>query len=301
MIGNEHMGVTEEQLNGLGNRWAKRDGEVRWYVNDWMDAIGMEVVYYNTGNISDVYYHGGPASHGEGHPSNYWFKKSVAGTKVWIDIEGRVHVDYCKDAGVERDIIAKVGERIQAAIDAQAPVEVVTEVCAQAEAQAPVEEAEGKLVAIMFVEREDGETAKVDLPIQAEDEDVWTAIGREYPSSYDLMDERSIVPGYVSVDRWDARFRPGEDSELTQWLKEGMANAADFGYDYDLDSDLRWNHDRTEAELTVFGTVGGRDAEIVFRAAASEWDELRGLFGRGDEDALAAWHLAHLESVGWSE
>lgn len=224
MIGMEHIGITEEQLNGLGNRWAKKDGEVRWYVNDWQDAIGMEVVYYNTGNVSDVYYHGGNGWHGDGHPSNSWYYKNVAGTKVWLDAQGRVHVDYCKDAGVGRDIIAKVGERIQAAIDAQAPFEAVVEVCAQADAQAPVEE---------------------------------------------VQVEPRGVP--------------------------------DFGYDYDLDSDLRWNFDRTEAELRVFGTVGGRDAEIVFRAAASEWQELRELFERGDEDALAAWHLAHLESVGWSE
>ena len=325
MIGIEHMGVTEEQLNGLGNRWAKRDGEVRWYVNDWMDAIGMEVVYYNTGNISDVYYHGGPASHGEDHPSNYWFKKSVAGTKVWIDAEGRVHVDYCKDAGVERDIVAKVGERIEALL-APAPVEAVVEVCARAEAQAPVEEAEiepedgwseeladqraseqrmvvrradgivaqvrrvlepedldrydaeeldelaprtqygvqwdtsevfawlreGQARSVAHVEREDGEVASLQMSYVDEGEDIWTAIGRIYPKSCDLMDEASLLPD----DRqWsaDEHFCTGEDSELAMWLAKGVQH-----YSGALDeSDATIEADRREGVATVTWAADG--------------------------------------------
>jgi hypothetical protein len=115
MIGEKHTGVTEEVLDSLGKRWEKKDGQVRWYVNDWEDIIGLEVLYYNTGNISAVYYDNGNDWHGEGHPSNRWYARYVSGTKVWIDADGAVHVDYCKDAKVEKDIIAKVGAKISEA------------------------------------------------------------------------------------------------------------------------------------------------------------------------------------------
>jgi len=112
MIGNTHAGITEEILNTLGNKWEKKTNEIRWYVNDWMDAIELEVGYYKTGNVSDV------AWHGDGR-SNCWYKKYVMGTKVWIDIDGAVHVDYCKETAVERAIIEAIGKRIEAAISVE--------------------------------------------------------------------------------------------------------------------------------------------------------------------------------------
>lgn len=113
MIGAKHEGIEVEQLNALGNAWTKREGETRWYVNDWQDAIGLEVQYYKTGNVADVSW---PPYGEDGHPSNCWYKKYVAGTKVWIDADGAVHVDYCKEDAVAKAVIEAVGGRIEAAI-----------------------------------------------------------------------------------------------------------------------------------------------------------------------------------------
>lgn len=264
MIGMEHIGITEEQLNGLGNRWAKKDGEVRWYVNDWQDAIGMEVVYYKTGNVSDVYYHGGNGWHGDGHPSNSWYYKNVAGTKVWIDIQGRVHVDYCKDAGVERDIVAKVGERVQAVLDAQAPVEVVVEVCAQAEAQADVEEAEAPAEVAVLVEREDGQQARVMVPDAGED--VWACILEAYPTAYDLIDEGRILVDDGAGYGYDASFGPGEDEALAMWLAEGVQHYCG-GLD---ESDATIEADRREGMAVV--TWDGEDGPVSQAINLNEGD-----------------------------
>ncbi len=222
MIGKQHMGITEEQLNALGSAWTKREGETRWYVNDWQDAIGMEVVYYNTGNVSDVYYHGGPSSHGEGHPSNYWYKKNVAGTKVWIDAEGAVHVDYCKDDAVARDIVDRIGERIEAAM---APATESAEAVFAAEQEAEEAEDEVGPIEALVVRKADGKTAKVEVPDAGEG--LWACIGKAFPRSYGLMDEKMVTTDGADRD-WDDRFRPGEDPELAEWLQECEARVVEL-------------------------------------------------------------------------
>ena len=105
MVNNETE-FTEEVLSKIGKKWTKKDGEIRWYVNDWQDLIGLEVSYYKTGNVSDV------SLKGE-HCSNCWFKKYVQGTKVWVDVQGGVHVDYCKEDFVEDAIVKAVGAKIK--------------------------------------------------------------------------------------------------------------------------------------------------------------------------------------------
>ena len=223
MIGAKHEGIEVEQLNALGNAWTKREGETRWYVNDWQEMIGMEVVYYNTGNVSDVYYHGGPDSHGEGHPSNYWYKKNVAGTKVWIDSDGAVHVDYCTDAGVEKDIVAKLEERIEAVM-APATESAEAVFAAEPETEEAGEDVE-KTIEVLVVRKADGKAAKVLVPDTGED--LWYSIDRAYPRSYDLMDESMVTPS-EHIEGWDEKFGPGEDPELAAWLQECEAVAVEL-------------------------------------------------------------------------
>ena len=92
-------------LETIGKKWTKKDGEVRYYVNDWKDMIGLEVEYYKTGNVSNVVFRGEQCS-------NCWFKKYVASTKVWISEDKKVHVDYCKDGVVENAIIEALEKKI---------------------------------------------------------------------------------------------------------------------------------------------------------------------------------------------
>ena len=206
MIGNSHIGITEEILDQLGSRWTKREGETRWYVDDVRGKVGT------------------------------WCRSEFSGVKVWLDAEGAVHVDHCLHEAVAKDIVEKIGRLVEAAVPAPAeeaaevPAEdveamtawAVVEVSAQAEAEAPVEEAEARIVAV-FVEREDGRQARVMVPDVGED--VWTCILEAYPRSYDLMDEGRTVVDDGAGYSWDASFVPGEDAELAVWLKEGRGFA----------------------------------------------------------------------------
>lgn len=279
MIGSKHVGITEEQLNALGNAWTKKAGEARWYVNDWEDAIGMELVYYKSGNLSDVYYHGGPASHGEGHPSNYWYSRNVSGTKVWIDADGAVHVDYCKDRGVEEDIIARIGERIEALM---APVETVQEIAVEAFAE-PEEETGEETAEILRVVRPAGDVAKVVLPVQ-EGDDLWSAIERSYPEAWDILEPGDIdVIGAdgIQLDRWDVMFSPGQGKALAEWFAEvpesvwgAVMDEADLG---------EWDEGRDMEHPVQPGKWRGHRIEIVYEVPsdAETWDW-------GDGEWLAA-------------
>lgn len=86
------------KIEEIGNAWTHpKTGEVRYYVNDWQDMVELEVCYYKTGNVSAVYFK-------DEERSNSWFKKHVAGTKVWVSENKEVHVDYCDDGEVENAI-----------------------------------------------------------------------------------------------------------------------------------------------------------------------------------------------------
>lgn len=91
----------------IGKPWVSSRGELRFYVNDWMDMIDLDVEYYNTGNVCYVAWHGEKMS-------NSWFKRYVAGTKVWIGEDGQVHVDYCNRSSVESEIREALTARIAA-------------------------------------------------------------------------------------------------------------------------------------------------------------------------------------------
>ena len=214
MIGKQHMGITEEVLDSLGNRWEKKQGEVRWYVNDWQEMIGMEVAYYNTGNVCDVVW---PAYGASGHPSNCWYKKYVMGTKVWIDADGAVHVDWCKEDSVAKAIVEALDGRIEAVM---APAVVESAELAFAAEGETEEAAEDVEVVYAYFERPDGEVAKVAVPFV--EDDLWYSIDKAYPTAWAVLDEGSLIPGYVTVTEWDLSFGPGEDEALARWYAEGV-------------------------------------------------------------------------------
>ena len=83
-------------------------------------------------------------------------------------------------------------------------------------------QAEPEQVAV-FVEREDGQQARVMVPDVGED--VWTCILEAYPKAYDLIDEGRILVDDGAGYGFDETFRPGEDAGLAAWLKEGLGFA----------------------------------------------------------------------------
>lgn len=98
--------MTAENREQIGNAWRARDGSIRYYVNDWQDMIGLEVRHYKTGNVSSVYFQ-------DYQMSNNHYNKYISGTKVWIDENDGIHVDYCRDSEIESAIIEAVGKRLQ--------------------------------------------------------------------------------------------------------------------------------------------------------------------------------------------
>ncbi len=205
MIGEKHIGITEEILDSLGSRWSKKDGETRWYVNGIREKVGT------------------------------WCKSEFSGVKVWLDRDGAVHVDHCLHSAVEKDILAKMDRMVEEAMPVQEAADVsdieladeqveamsawaVCELSAEAMAEPEVQETE---IRVVHLERRDGQVARVLLPWR-EGDDVWTAIGREYPEAWEAADDGMLAPEYAHVTAWDERFEPGEDAALAQWLSAGL-------------------------------------------------------------------------------
>ena len=90
----------------IGNPWQARDGSIRYYVNDWEDMIGLKISYYKTGNVSSVVFQNYPMS-------NNHYNKYIYGTKVWIDENDGIHVDYCRDDEIKSAIIKAVGKMLK--------------------------------------------------------------------------------------------------------------------------------------------------------------------------------------------
>ena len=90
----------------IGNPWQARDGSIRYYVNDWEDMIGLKISYYKTGNVSSVVFQNYPMS-------NNHYNKYISGTKVWIDENNGIHVDYCRDDEIKSAIIKAVSKKLK--------------------------------------------------------------------------------------------------------------------------------------------------------------------------------------------
>lgn len=205
MIGAKHEGIEVEQLNALGNAWSKKTGETRWYVNNWKEMIGLEVQYYNTGNVADV-------KMGGHQESNNWYKKYVAATKVWVDAEGAVHVDYCREEDVEKRIIAAIDARIEALM----PRVEEMAVSFAAEPEEP------ETFEICVVRPTDGAVATVELEDAG---DVWESLARTMPKAYDMIEtDEVIVEGCPGSS---ASFYRDEDEDLCEWLGSARVRLED--------------------------------------------------------------------------
>lgn len=257
MIGMEHIGITEEQLNALGKAWTKKAGETRWYVNGWQALIGMEVQYHRSGNVSDVFW----TVDGERkNPSNSWYSKYVASTKVWLDAQGRVHVDRCESRCVEEAVVEaldRIVERMVApaqetsieAVPEEAVGSMVAwtvyEVEAKAEAQAPVEEAEVP------------EEADVDEPRDDAQEEL-RELARAYRNLVRKDEERHTLMIRYRGESCSSVIEYDDVESLKAGYEEEVARAVALG------SDIAWiaacaaepddrGHNRTVWEARVTG------------------------------------------------
>lgn len=72
--------------NGIsGQEWVHpRTGETRTYLNNWLEAVGIGVYYYDTGNICYTELDGKKVSNNTG--------RAFKAMKAWIDADGEVHV-----------------------------------------------------------------------------------------------------------------------------------------------------------------------------------------------------------------
>ena len=65
--------------------WIKPDtGEERHYLQNWREAIGLEVTWFNTGNIRWAFLDGQRISN---------TRASRISMKPWFDSDGKLHVD----------------------------------------------------------------------------------------------------------------------------------------------------------------------------------------------------------------
>lgn len=69
--------------------------------------------------------------------------------------------------------------------------------------------------------RSDGETALVRI-VSEKGDDIWTAIGRDYPAFYELADETAIVQGPWN-ENVPLSFEKGEEDDLLEWFRQVTA------------------------------------------------------------------------------
>lgn len=112
------------------------------------------------------------------------------------------------------------------------------------------------------------------------EEDVWTCIGRQYPLSYELMDESMVDPDH-HLQAWDERFTCEEDYELSVWLQEVVA----IGMKVDEDGEdvfcVCYIEDREKSAVSR-----ATDACFDYVAGHSDPDKVRMAVFVGDE---AVW------------
>ena len=122
--------------------------------------------------------------------------------------------------------------------------------------------------ATIWVTRADGDVAKVDLPHEAED-DFWTAIDREYPTAWAMLDEADVEADETE-HRWDVRFRAGEDEELATWLAEAMTEYHGALDDQDATVDAV----RSEGIAVVTWIADGREARQTIALNPGDFEKL---------------------------
>lgn len=125
------------------NEWINpRNGQVRRYINGWHEAVGIEVEYYNSGNVREAALDG------------YAISKAAfqhLDAKIWLDENDSIHIDYLgrKSPLSEEELRARIEKALAEeaeAEEAQAPAEVEAKEAEaeEAPAEAEAEEAEGE-------------------------------------------------------------------------------------------------------------------------------------------------------------
>lgn len=73
-----------------------------------------------------------------------------------------------------------------------------------------------------WVTRADDKVAKVHLGTYRPDEDdLWTAVEKQYPEAWDLIPEGGIEwGGNFEYNLWDLQVWPGQGEKLAAWIKE---------------------------------------------------------------------------------
>lgn len=123
--------------------------------------------------------------------------------------------------------------------------------------------------ATIWITRADGEVAKVDLPWHEDDEDLWFAIDREFPTAWAMLDEADVLCDEAEHG-WDVRFRAGEDEELALWLAGAMSE-----YHGALDEqDATVDAVRSEGTAVVTWIVDGREARQVISLNPGDFEKI---------------------------
>lgn len=86
-------------------KWQKDNGETRWYVNNWQDIIGLEVETYKTGRPYQVFLQGEKMSNNKYYDIRF--------TKVWIDEDEGIHIDYCDNGSIRKLIKEEVAKAME--------------------------------------------------------------------------------------------------------------------------------------------------------------------------------------------
>lgn len=76
------------------NSWTAPNGQVRRYINNWLELAGIHVECYKTGNIRSV-----EIDDYEDRVSNAKGALTAQG-KVWLDADNGLHFDYHSDRGL---------------------------------------------------------------------------------------------------------------------------------------------------------------------------------------------------------
>ena len=83
--------INMEKVRTEYKEWTPKSGQVRYYINDWMQISGIKLEYHGTGNLESL------IIDGECSPiSSYAWSKYSAHIKVWVGAEDcELNINYC--------------------------------------------------------------------------------------------------------------------------------------------------------------------------------------------------------------
>lgn len=129
------MELTSKHLAALGaTPWRPGTDHVRYYLDDWPALIGLEVVYYHTGNIRSATLRGEHISNAEAYRmgANQGRHPGQVVGRVWLDRYAHLHYDAMSDrAG---SLVCEAVDAIIAATDRDAECNATAHVLAELDA-----------------------------------------------------------------------------------------------------------------------------------------------------------------------